>query len=374
MALILLESLADSAIIKPSDGAAVNLVSAGKKSGRIWGCAVTLSSSVFTMAAGILMARGYRIKVDASTQILDLSSATLPATDTAYKLIARVSRSGDNASLSITYQLAGSSTYSSLIEEGNGTYDLVIGTFKMGPGGVSDFSDSMQTLTGGSGGGGSSDFGSTLPAPELELVGDRGANALDGLYLCLRNKGDYNPYATGYTVVLKVFRYRKRAKHRKKSGSTKVYYMKEGWHQPAAGLAPWNVNDPNPIPSRLDLAELREVDIVSSGGFSYSRKDVICEVSSIIQALWYDIETGTKYHVATTSNAYHIRVTGSKNLKASKRGRWGKIAKNNFLKIAFRAYIYSGNSLVAKSPIGDALVITPQLGGASQCPMRARIE
>ena len=226
----------------------------------------------------------------------------------------------------------------------------------------------------GSGGGGSSDFGSTLPAPELELVGKRDANALGGLYLCLRNKGDYNPYVMGYTVVLKVFRYRKRAKHRKRSGSTKVYYMKEGWHQPSAGLAPWNVNDPNPIPSRLDLAELREVDIVTSGGFSYSRKDVICEVSSIVQALWYDIETGTKYHVATTSNAYHIRVTGSKNLKASKRGRWGKIAKNNFLKIAFRVYVYSGNSLVAKSPIGDALVLTPQLGGNSACPMRARIE
>ena len=156
MSLILLESLANNAIIRPSDGATVNFLASGRKNGRVKGAAISLSGRTFTMAEGTLIARGHRIKCDASTQILDLSGATLPASETAYRLIARISRSGDSGSLTITHQLASSSLNNDPIDEGNGTYDLSLGTFLMGPNGVYDFSDALPTVTGSSSGGSSS--------------------------------------------------------------------------------------------------------------------------------------------------------------------------------------------------------------------------
>ena len=376
MSLILLESLADEAIIKPADGAAINFLSAGKSSGRIWGAAVTLSGNAFTMAKGAIMARGYRIKCDASTEILNLGSATLPSSDTAYRLIARVTRSGDSASLAIVYQIASSSLSNDLIEQGNGTYDMTIGTFKMGPGGVSDFADSLPTLSGGGGGGSSQgqSFGSTLPAPQLEIVRKRTGGLDDGIWLCLKNKGDYTGYMTNYTVVLKLFRYRKRARHRERSGTSKVYYTKEGWHQSHEGLKPWDPNLNTPIGASTDLIELATVTIATQGNFSYTRKDVICDLGDVIDALWYEVVNGSKAHISDDTSPYALRVTGSKKVRPAKLGPWGRMAKGNFLKFAFRAYVYSGRSLVAKSPIGDAVIITPQLQTSANVPFRIRIE
>jgi len=354
MAIRLLESVNtdDNPVAQnPDDGAVMNFLSAYKQNGRVWGAAVSWSGKMFTIAKGVLIARGYRILVDESTTLLDLTSAAMPSAQTSYSLIVTVTRVGHNASLGVSYTPSAYPT--AAIDQVEGSFALKIGTLVLGPSGVVGFSDSMATVSPPSGGSTAAAAGSGLPAPILEIVSARGGGAYGG-YLCLKNKGDYNGYAAAYSVRFRLYRFVGKAKYRERSGSTKVYLLKSSWVQPAVSLG-WGAA--KRIPPVVLLGDLGSATVTANGSLSYQRNDVISTIADIAQSMFYDPSSGTKSAVTTSSSVYGIRSTGSKKRKIV--GQYGKHAKHNYFIFAYRAFLYSGNEVAASSPMSRAVVIAP---------------
>jgi len=352
MAIRLLESINtdDNPVAQnPDDGAVMNFLSAYKQNGRIWGAAVSWSGKIFTIAKGVLIARGYRILIDESTTLLDLTSAAMPSAQTSYSVIVAVTRVGHGASLAVSYTSGSYPT--AAIDQVEGSYALKIGTLVLGPAGVVGFTDSMATVSPPSGGS-SGSLGSSIPTPILEIASARSGGAYGG-YLCLKNKGDYNGYAATYSVRFKLYRFVGKGKYRERSGSTKVYIQKSSWVLPAVSLG-WSAS--RKIPNVTLLGDLGSATITTNGTLSYSRNDVMSPVADIVQSMFYDA-SGAKAAVTASSNVYSIRSTGSKKRKVV--GQYGKHAKHNYFIFAYRAFLYSGTEAVASSAMSRAVVIAP---------------
>jgi len=337
----------------PDDGAAMNFLSSYKKSGRVWGAAITWSGKVFSIAKGLLIARGYRISIDSATTLIDLTKDAMPSAQSTYNVLLKITRVGHNASFSIAYQSASSSYETDLIDQGEGTYCLKLGSLVLNSNGVVSFTDSMTIIAPPSGGSGTS-VGGMLPAPILEIVSKRVGGSYSG-YLSLKNKGDYNGYASSYTIKLCLFRYVSHAKYREKSGTTKVYIQKSSWVSPASSIG-WG----SALVSNIVLfSALKTVTVDTNGTLSYVRKDVIAPLSDYCNAMFYDKSSGTKAAVSSATDVYAIRATRSKKTKTQT--QYGHHHKHNYFIFAYKIVLYSGLSIVATSPISNAIVITPNL-------------
>jgi hypothetical protein len=339
----------------PDDGAALNFLASYKKNGRVWGAAVSWSGKVFTIAKGLLIARGYRIQIDSSTTLLDLTSAAMPSSQTVYSVLITITRTGHNATFAVSYQAASLTYPTAAIDQVEGSFSLKIGTLTLSTSGVVGYTDVLSTIAPSSGGGSSSGIGATLPAPVLEIVSPRKGGAYSG-WLALKNKGDYNGYLSSYTVRLILYRYLGKGKFRERSGSTKVYLLKSSWVEPASSLG-WGSTK---VAKVTDLTALKTVTVASNGTLTYVRKDIIGTMADYANAVFYDLTSaGAKTAVTSASDVYAIRATRSKKEKTAT--QYGHHHKHNFFIFAYRIRILSGATVVASSPMSNAVVITPNL-------------
>jgi hypothetical protein len=354
MAIKLLESInseSNDTVQYPDDGAPINFLSAYKKNGRIFGASVTINGKVLTISKGLLIARGFRLAIDGSTVLLDLTNSAMPASQTTFNILISIIRTGHNATFSVSYRNSSLSYSTDAIDQDEGTYELKIGILTLNSSGIVGYADALTTIAPPSSSDSSSGVGSMLPPPELEIVSRRAGGAYGG-YLAIRNKGDYSGYATKYSVRFQLFRFMRKAKYRERSGSTKVYLRKSAFVQPAVSLG-WGTAK---IPVIVLLSDLQTVTVTANGTFSYIRKDIVCPISNFVTSMFY-VPGTTKTAVTNSTNVYSIRSTRSEKKKTI--GQYGKHAKHNFFIFAYKVYLYSGSARIAESPFSKTVVITP---------------
>ncbi len=400
MSVKLLESInsaGNEVVINPADGAALNLLAAAQKDGRVYGATITCSDGVFTATAGLLIARGFRIRIDSSTTILDLSSNTYASTSTKYRLVARISRTGDDANVTFAAVSTNASINVDWIERSAGAYDLVCGTFYVTPTSHgTNYEDALATVTGASsssGSGSTSSLGKALPAPRLEIVSKAGGYR----YLCIKNLGDYTGLTSKYTVKIRLWQFLKRVKRRYPSSTNSVKFRKTGWMLPDATEKIPNWRKTKLATASADLECLwtigTRLNIVNfeSASATYTRRDVLlCIDEEFIDKLFYwednqneeygelhpmseFYEYADTYYSPATDAIYAIRCTNSRRKRRSDRGQYGKNAYNCFKKFAFEVLVYDGNKLVARSGRGDSIIITPHFDSYDD-PLIVRIE
>jgi hypothetical protein len=364
MAIKLIESLntEDNAVAQyPENGAAINFLSCYKKSGRAFGAVISYSGKTLSIGAGLLIARGYRIWIDSTTVLKDLTGDVMPAVSTVYHLLLTITRSSHNATFAIGYFLGSLAITQNSIDQVDGTYQLILGTLVLDSNGIMAFTDTLTSITPPSGTSGSS-IGSILPAPQLEIVQGRKGGAYNG-WLAIKNKGDYNLFSSSYTVEFWLYRYVRKGKYRDRSGSTKVYFSKTGFVQPTVSIG-WGTAKITP---EILFSQLQTVTVRRNDTFSYVRKDIVAPISDYVGAMFYDAgyDSGTgligasKTAITESTNAFAIRSTRSS--KGKHPTLYSHHSKHNFFIFAYRAFLYSGSTRIAASPFSQKVVIAPNL-------------
>ena len=121
----------NSVEIENIDGGAFNNFCANGESGIVAGvldeCQVVSTGNVLTVGAGLLLIKGIRVKLLSST---DFSVSGTPASDTSYKVVAKVVLSTDKSvSFNLYLSTASSLTQEDLYKNNSGTYEIEIASF-----------------------------------------------------------------------------------------------------------------------------------------------------------------------------------------------------------------------------------------------------
>ncbi len=365
----------DETVIYPDTQSSLNYLAAQKKNGRIFGCAVSLSGDAISMTAGVLILYGYRVLVESTETVIDLSSATPPSSAARYGGYLKITRSGHDISHEfVFYQIAGS-LYNRDISIQNGTGYLKICEFTFGPGGASDLVDALVTIAPNSSSSSTGGIGKVVQAPRLAIVTGRGP-VYNGT-IVIANKGDYAGLAAQYTVVFQVVRYLRRGNSRKKRSGSKTYHATSGWVYPVDGMGRTRMlaiqngvnNSVYKFKNQYGYSELFTFSFganhVDGDTWRPTRTDGLIKVSSLCKTLFkvgpngnpgdYDAETCAKDLFCVRSKKASRVVDGL----VDRHGRYAR--KHNFFKFALEARVYDGRKLVARSPIGNAVIIMPDM-------------
>lgn len=356
------------------DGALINFQAAGQRNGAVYGCALSFAANKITIATGLMMVRGFRLKIESAEKILDLSLVPFPDENTPMYVYIRVTRTANDATYSVWHSSLKAREHSDNIERVAGSYDYKIANVIFGPSGIVSVTSTIATITASPSGGGSVEAATMVPTPLLEIVGAP-ATSLAQSYLCLGNRGDYIKLASQYTIKFVLYRFVQKARYRKRSGESKFYIHKTGYVIPLYNQIGWK--EPT-FSLEVDYANLQTVEINSSGDFSYSRHDVIDNLINYIDTMFYDPgaiydddadrmipnpDLEEKASVSLTTNPYFIRATRSRNGQQAEWRNYGSArqAKNNFFKFAFKAVLYEGSKAVAESPMSKSVLIRPNI-------------
>lgn len=368
-------------VVYPEDEAAVNAAifavdSSGKEvnaTGRISGCNISMNGAgKFTISAGVLSVGGYRLKVSSSETLLNLSSSAAPQTDTKFKLVIRVTRSGHDATFS-ALAISGS-PMNQKIWEADGSRDLLLGTFLWtNTGTFSGYTNAAPTLQVRFGGSSSTPTANSiggLPQPQISLVeklydyetygGEVGYSA--NPLICLSNIDDYYEYGKNYDIRFEVLRYcpGKRSR-RTKLGSQKARYWKRGYFKPAMFGGVGNVffvSGGARTSIKLEEVQNSSVPVTSL----YNATNVLMESSEIIGYL-FGAKVGSVWHSIINGMAYvnmaNCRCSGAIKKKRVVSGSAVYHFSNNFVCICFQPVAYSGNKVVARGPMSAIVKIKP---------------
>lgn len=348
---------------QPDDGAALNFLASYQRNGRVWGAALSKTDNyTITIQPGLLIARGYRLRIESAEKLLDLSGASLPSATVSYSLFIRITRTSHNATFAVGY--TASTLQSAAIDQTDGSFDLKIATMALGPSGIVGLTDALSTITAPSGSGSSaSSVGGNVPAPKLELVWNRDeAGGAYNAFLCLKNKGDYNALRQKYTVKFVLCRYVQAGAYRHRSGTTKIYAAKTGYVVPAERVSTigWSTTK---IATSVLWTGLTTETIGTNGSYVYSRTDVLLKIADACQALFYDAGTAwtAKTAITASTRPWDIRSVRSKKGKLSRLTLYKGHHRHNFAKFAYKCLVYDGSTLVAQSDVGNSVTITPNL-------------
>lgn len=358
MSLKLLESLPaqDNDVAQQvDDGALINFQAAEQRNGFIYGCSLINTTTTVTITPGLLMVRGYRIKIDSNTVIFNTASSGTPSSTVTYYLYLRITHTGNNATFQVVSSTNSSASSLDAIERGEGTYDYKFASFSIGPNGISgSVKNLMGTITPSTAGTASGGLGISLPEPKIELVAKaKGANSgMAGGYLCLGNKSEFSKFTANYSIKFVLYREMNRARYRNKQGSNKVYVNKTGFVKPVDKLG-WRKT--RRLVLSLNYTELQSVNVVTKGGYTYKRTDVIAPVNDYIDAMFYDGSGATKAAITATTLPRYIRAS-----RCKKNRRTSTDYKHNYFKFAFKAELYdSNNKKVAESGLSRKITIRP---------------
>lgn len=356
------------------DGALINFQAAGQRNGAIYGCTLSFVANKINIASGLLMIRGYRLKIESAEEVIDLSSVPFPDENTLKYVYIRVTRTANDATYSVWHSSLKTREHSDNIERVAGSFDYKIANVTFGPSGIVSVTSTIATITASPSGGGSIEAATMVPTPLLEIVGAP-ATSLAQSFLCLGNRGDYVKLASQYTIKFVLYRYVQKGRYRKRSGESKFFVHKTGYVIPLYDKIGWK----EPMFSlEVDYTNLQTIVINSIGDFSYSRHDVIDNLFNYIDTMFYDPgavydeitdrmipnpDLEEKVSVSLTTNPYFIRATRSRNGKQAEWRNYGSArqAKHNFFKFAFKAVLYEGSKAVAESPMSKSVLIRPNI-------------
>lgn len=368
------------------DGAAMNFQACAQRNGYIFGCTLTTENKRISISSGLLLIRGYRLSIDETTVLLDLSSAPLHAIASTYYLFIRIERTGDNATWSARYQSMLGNRNNAAIEQVDGIYDYPVASFVASASGISSISRIMSKIPASSSSGSTTVIGG-LPTPQIAIVHDGFlANPYYG-YLILANRADYLKYANTYEVSLVLYRYLAKGRSCKSMGATRIRYGKSGYvkvvHTTGSNLG-WSTSENEPFRLSVLVNEndndvgLKNAVIVDKDGITYARNDIIESLTSYARGMFYDpgqsydsnrncMIPGKNRNVVTGySNPYFIRCTRSKKgwngkgFASNWAGPYGKWHKYNEFRFAYAIEVRdAANSLVATSPLSAPVSIKP---------------
>ena len=137
MAIKLLESLpstGNEVHQQIDDGAIMNFHITHNLNGAIYGAKLTNTTNTISISAGLLMVRGFRLKIDSTTLLKTINS--FPSANTDYYLYLAITRADNDASFSwqlLTTEVAPSLTQ---IERVEGTYYYKAAKATIGPSGI----------------------------------------------------------------------------------------------------------------------------------------------------------------------------------------------------------------------------------------------
>lgn len=365
----------DESVIYPDTQSSLNYLAAQKKNGRIFGCAVSLSGSSINMGAGVLILYGYRVMIESYETVIDLSSATPPSSAAKYAAYLKITRSGHDISHSFVFYSSSTSVNNSDISTMDGTAHLKICEFTFGPSGASDLVDALATVTPNSSSSASGGIGKVVQAPRLAIVTDRGSVYYGTIVIA--NKSDYAGLAAQYTVVFQVVRYLRRGNSRKKRSGSKTYHATSGWVYPVHGMGRTRVlpiqNGVNrsiyKFKNQYGYSDLFTFSFganhVVGDSWRPTRTDGLIEVSTLCKTLFKVGPNGNPGGFSSSTCAKDLFCVRSKKASrvvdglVDRHGRYAR--KHNFFKFALEARIYDGRKLVARSPVGNAIIIMPDM-------------
>lgn len=343
------------------DGALINFQAAGQRSGLLYGCSLTTSGNKIYIDPGVLMIRGYRLKIESKEEIYNASSLSFPSVTTTMYLILRITRTGHDATYSIFLSAQGASI-TTHIEKEEGSYDYQLAKVVLISSGIANVVSTIGTIT-ASASGNTGTIGMQIPAPKLEIVGNTSAQ-LAKAFLCLGNKQDYYKFTSSYVVKFEFYRWMSKGKYRKRNGSSKIYTYKTGFvkvYDPTgngSSMIGWEGDVK--FKTTLKYSDITQQEIGSNGNFKYT-KAVIDNMLNYVDGIFYDNEQDDG-HVAKNSDVYNIRATRSKSV--SPYGWLGrkiddpKPARHNFFRFAFKAVVYDTNGKeVGRSDFSNSVLI-----------------
>ncbi len=350
------------------DGALINFQAADQRSGLIWGCEITTSANKVYIDSGLLMIRGYRIKITQRELLYDFTSVPFPSSNQTKYICIRITRTGHDATYSIIIMDPSEAYGGSRIERIEGSYTYRLVKVELDYNGIKNTTSVISTITpGGSTSGGSTGVSVTVPEPQLEIVGDT-KESLTNAWLCLANKGDYSKFISQYTVKFEMYRYVSKGQYRKRSGTQKLYIYKTGYVQPliqnGSVQLGWQV-DGVEFKTVFTYNDLKEVVVTEKQSYSYTRKNVIEGIYKYVNGMFYEKTPDGPALITVNSNVFSIRSTRSKTTSPYdwlKLGDAVRIAKHNFFRFAFKAVVYDqNNKKVAESGLSRAVLIRPNL-------------
>ncbi len=363
MSIRFLESVADndnSVLQQIDDGAQMNYQITCKKDGALFGCALSNTARVISIASGLLIVHGFRFRITDQTSIYTLSNAEYPASNTTYYLYLRITRSGSSSTYEFILSSSSSTANKTSIEKVDGVFDYKIAQLTLGPSGIVGTARSLigSIPVPGAGSSGSPGIGISLPEPRIELV-NRASSGNGGIaanaYLCLANKDEYAGYGN-YKVKFVIYRFVDRGRYRNRKNGSKLYVEKTGFVKPLR--LGWDSS--SLVKLTYNLSDLYTQSIDTSGSYTYRRTDIIFKVKSLIDKTFYWKDSGTKTVVDATTALSAIRSIRSKY------NRHGD-PRHNFVKIAFKAELWdSTGKKVTESGLSRSLTIVVNRSAATK--------
>lgn len=348
------------------DGALINFQAADQRSGLIWGCGLSTSANKVYIDPGLLMIRGFRLKISQREMLYDFTSVPFPSASQTKYIGIKITRTGHDATYKVMLMDPSEGTGGTAIEKVEGSYIYRIVKVELDYNGIKNITSVISTLTPG-GSSGTTGVSVTVPEPQLEIVGDT-KEALANAWLCLANKGDYSKFTSQYTVKFEMYRYVSKGQYRKRSGTQKLYIYKTGYVQPLVkngyidlGWKPGSVE----FSTVITYNDLKEIVITERQDYSYTRKNVIERMYKYVDNMFYEKTPSGPVAITASSNILNIRSTRSRPAKPFlwlKLGDSARIAKHNFFRFAFKAVVYDqNNKKVAESGLSRAVLIRPNL-------------
>lgn len=348
------------------DGAVINFQAGCKADGVLYGCALSNGTTLIRMTPGVLMVRGYRLKITAGSgnyqTVYSLDNASYPATATTYYLWLRLTRTGTDCEWEFLINTSAKSSNATAIEQQEGVYDYKVASFTLGPSGiVGNVKSLMANIpTPGSGLPSVSGIGSLiLPKPILELVKrPKNSTTLTNIlcgnaysYLCLKNKNDYSAFnANGNTVKFVLYRFLNKGRYRNKRNGAKLYISKTGYMKPVKSLGYRGTQ--SDIRLNISYSTLGSATIKSSGQYNYRRTDILENVKTLIDEMFYYLDDGVKTPITAQTTLANIKASRSRKSGI----RYGR--KGLYLKIAFKAELWNGGKKITESDLSTPLIIS----------------
>lgn len=363
MGIKLLESVAttDNDVLQHvDDGALINFQAAQQKNGLIYGGKLTNTVSSISIGEGLLMVRGYRLKIDSATTIMNFSSSAYPSVSNTYYLYLRISHIGYDAKYEWIISISSIAANSDLIEREEGIFDYKVASFTFGPSGIAGTIKSLMGIITSSGAGGSLNaLGVGVPEPRLELVMSAYSNGGKGMtdsYLCLGNKDDYSKFTSNYSIKFVAYRYIQRGRYRNKNSGNKLYVNKTGFVKINTKIGWRKVPASNAFKLVVNYTDLQKVILSQKGSYKYTRTDVIDNLFNYIDTMFYQqIPDSVATPITPSSIPAYVRATRSKA-----NGLTSKDFRHNYFKFAFKAELYdSAGKKVAESGLSRTVTIRP---------------
>lgn len=370
------------------DGAVINYQACSQRNGFIYGCSLVSENKRISISTGLLIIRGYRLRIDDTTVILDLSSAALPSTSTTYYLFIQIERSGNNARWSVKWQSSLSARNTTAIEQVDGIYDYPIASFVASSTlGISSVSSLMSKITSTGSVNSSTSLSERIPTPQLAIVHDSAKSNPYYGYLVLANRNDYMQLGAKYTVSLVLYRHLSKARSCKSMGLRRIRYNKSGFvkvlHTSGSNLG-WEQSSKEPFRLSIlvnendDSIGMKKAIVREEDQMVYTRNDIIESMSTYAKGMFYDpgqsfdaglncmIPRRARSMVTAYSNPYFIRCTRSKKgwngITSAENwaGPYGKWHKYNEFKFAYAIEIKdASNKIIAESPLSAIISIRP---------------